>query len=613
MAVRRERLVRGILIAGALASVVPQAALAFYAFPSADDYCIAVPLRDGFWQAQAFWYTEWTGRYAALFVQSVAVQWDLAQAYRWFPLMTLAGTGLAIRAVVGALLFDVERRQRRAAITALVAFAVFAGGLPSTVEAFYWMPSAAAYQWGLAAFGFWTALLITLVTRPLAAAARIWRRVVLVVLAGLMPGFNEVMAPLVFAVLLGSIVFNRRSGLESHRFLLTLAVGVAALTAASFLSPGNDLRSQTYADLPTRYNLAYSLAETARQTVRFIVQYSAYPAPWLAGIAGWWWMRRSHSRHAGAASPWYMAIGLALMVSLMYLSLFPLSWVYGSINYTGEGRTYNITYVPLLIAIVITVGLVLDACARRWPSLVERISVHRGRVDLVFVGALAAVLVAAPAPRRAVRALAVAPEYLERQREREALLRDARADDTVMVDAMAIRPEGLFWGDIQPDENHWINRCVADYYCLKAVRAQLMPFQPQVAGPLVEAQPSEDALCALDLVNGQLTSQPFEMPRTDLSLVGWAYDRALPGEPAEVFAVLISGPRRYSIPAIRVARPDVAAVFEEPRFEMSGYTVQGSIMDLPPGDYRLSILQKRGAGFVSCEVPAAIAITDTVE
>ena len=53
-------------------------------------------------------------------------------------------------------------------------------------------------------------------------------------------------------------------------------------------------------------------------------------------------------------------------------------------------------------------------------------------------------------------------------------------------------------------------------------------------------------------------------------------------------------------------------MFKEPRFEMSGYALEGSIVDLPPGDYRVSILQKRGAGFVSCDVVPAITIVDTV-
>jgi len=103
-------------------------------------------------------------------------------------------------------------------------------------------------------------------------------------------------------------------------------------------------------------------------------------------------------------------------------------------------------------------------------------------------------------------------------------------------------------------------------------------FQLESASPLVDARPSGDALCMLDQVNGQLASGPLQVPRLLLSLIGWAYDRTEPGLPTEVFALLTSGVNRYSMPATRVSRPDVATAFKEPRFEMSGYTLQGSIV-----------------------------------
>jgi hypothetical protein len=144
------------------------------------------------------------------------------------------------------------------------------------------------------------------------------------------------------------------------------------------------------------------------------------------------------------------------------------------------------------------------------------------------------------------------------------------------------------------------------------VEQQYPPFQ-EITGAFVDAQPSVDAVCFLDSVNGQPASRPVKIPRMLLSLTGWAYDRGEPGTPTtEVFALVTSGGRRYSMRATRVARPDVAAAFKEPRFEMSGYELQGAIVQLPPGDYRVSILQKRGAGFASCDVPAAITIADAV-
>jgi hypothetical protein len=62
--------------------------------------------------------------------------------------------------------------------------------------------------------------------------------------------------------------------------------------------------------------------------------------------------------------------------------------------------------------------------------------------------------------------------------------------------------------------------------------------------------------------------------------------------------------------ATRVARPDVADVFQDPGLEMSGFTAQGSITHLPADDYEVTVVQKRGEEFVSCGVPSLLTITD---
>jgi hypothetical protein len=176
--------------------------------------------------------------------------------------------------------------------------------------------------------------------------------------------------------------------------------------------------------------------------------------------------------------------------------------------------------------------------------------------------------------------------------------------DPVIVDTVEPRMQ---YFTLRPGARPPTPEAIAAY-----VQQEYRPFQLEAAGPLVDAQPSGDAVCMLDHVNGQPGSRPLRIPRLVLSLTGWAYDRAEPGAPAEVFALLASAGRRYSMRATRVARPDVAAVFKEPRFEMSGYTLQGSIVRLPPGDYRVNILQKRGTGFVSCDTLGSITVTDAV-
>jgi hypothetical protein len=62
---------------------------------------------------------------------------------------------------------------------------------------------------------------------------------------------------------------------------------------------------------------------------------------------------------------------------------------------------------------------------------------------------------------------------LRAEQARAAVLRSSPRSGTVFVDAITVKPSGLFWGDIQSDSGHWINTCVAKYFGLTAVRTRM--------------------------------------------------------------------------------------------------------------------------------------------
>ena len=459
-----------VLLGAALISLLPMLILAAYAFPSADDFCLAVEASGGFWHMQSEHYLKWTGRYTATLLQTLSSRWDLASVYPWFVMATLAATLLSFRSLIGAL-WEREFGSLQTTAFAAVATAVFVGGLPSVVEAFYWMASATTYQWGLIAYLVWLALLVR-IARGSAPAGDRRRRAAAAVLTVLLPGFNEVMAPLVLATLLAFVVAGRRAGVR-ERFMPALLAIAIVFTAVSLLAPGNGTRSSSYPALPTRHNVEFALTETARQTVRFIVDHGSYTALWFAAFGAWWWgwgpraLRRTDAPYQERHG-WSGVLGLALIV---YLTLFPLYWEYGNTNYTGEGRTYNITYFVFCAAVIWAVALLSREITGRWSEPVARLRASRG-ADLILAAVLACLMIASPSTVRSFRSLEEAPAYLRAQRAREAVLRTvANRGGAALVPAIHVRPDGLFWGDLQPDPSHWINSCVADYYGLRSVQA----------------------------------------------------------------------------------------------------------------------------------------------
>lgn len=94
-------------------------------------------------------------------------------------------------------------------------------------------------------------------------------------------------------------------------------------------------------------------------------------------------------------------------------------------------------------------------------------------VDRVLAGTLALLMVGSPATVQAVQAWRQAPRYLKAQQGRESILRaPENRGKSILVNGMYWRPRGLFTGDLQPDESHWINVCVARYYGPRSVRTR---------------------------------------------------------------------------------------------------------------------------------------------
>lgn len=461
------------LLAGAAVALLPRIALTFYAFPSTDDYCIVAETRDdGFWYMQVHSYLTWTGRYSAVFLESIISQFDLIAGYPWVALLTLLLTLAAIRALTATVIGNGLSSTRVTAI-ALAAAAVFIDGLPSTVEAFYWMPGAASYQWGIITYLFWLSLLIRRFRQRDAHERSIWQGAAILLLTVAVPGFNEVSAPIVLATIGAFVVADRRRG-GSDRFLVMMLGIAVLLTAFCFAAPGNANRSSGYPALASRHNLPFALIETARQTARFIVSFGSSPALWVGGLAAWWCGARVFAgRFKWLGRPAYVAAVVLCLISVLALTLFPLYWEYGEANYSGEGRTYNVTYLALCGLVLTVTAVAARAMSGTTGAWLANADARREWIALGASALLAAMLIASPSTRQVYEALREAPAYVQEERARARVLRTAPPEGVVFVDKITITPAGLFWGDLGPDETHWINVCVAKYYRLASVRSRL--------------------------------------------------------------------------------------------------------------------------------------------
>jgi len=123
------------------------------------------------------------------------------------------------------------------------------------------------------------------------------------------------------------------------------------------------------------------------------------------------------------------------------------------------------------------------------------------------------------------------------------------------------------------------------------------------------ADPSIDAVCILDQINGQLVREPeVTISKNVLRLSGWAADQKnINTPPLSLFLRFIDSGDLFSFPAKRLRRSDVAKHLGNDGYEMSGYEGEGSILDLPFGKYEIWLSQEGEAkSQLNCKIATNI-------
>ena len=123
------------------------------------------------------------------------------------------------------------------------------------------------------------------------------------------------------------------------------------------------------------------------------------------------------------------------------------------------------------------------------------------------------------------------------------------------------------------------------------------------------ADPSIDAVCILDQINGQLVREPeVTISKNVLRLSGWAADQKnINTPPLRLFLRFIDSGDLFSFPAKRLRRSDVAKHLGNDGYEMSGYEGEGSILDLPFGKYEIWLSQEGEAkSQLNCKIATNI-------
>lgn len=460
-----------LLVAAWLAVSLMFIALGQYAYPSADDFCMATGVREiGLWQHLWNHYFDWSGRYAGnAFYALYPLLFGLFDGYALI-------AGLLIGCLYAALLFALSGLFRLrwhsppVLVVALGILAMYLLGLRHSASSLYWMAGGLSYQTS----GILLLLAIGLILRinDLAKARRQAARhiAVLVVVIVLGMGTNEinllVMSALMGTMLWMALVSGRRRSLWAGLLLLTLLC-----FAVVYLAPGNGVRESTF---PLRHDWLRSIEGSLRMGGWSILAWVGVPAFIVGSLLipfATLWLARTGSRRLRVTTR-----GLLLSVSvtlLMPLLLqFPAWWSMGG---WPPPRSVDAIYFVFLLCWIVAVAaftLRLLPAPAIW-SAAGRLRPGAARLLLALAILFAVSLLINGRLIRAWNDLTIhaGPFHgylMERHDHIESAL--ARGQQSVWLPAYPGElPRSIYFNDIRPDWRDWRNTCYAQYFGLQAV------------------------------------------------------------------------------------------------------------------------------------------------
>ncbi len=455
----------------ALACLAPYVVLAFFAKPAVDDYCYAVQLRDlGFVGAQRWYYSQWSGRYAATALLHVSERLGALEGAYW---VYLVATIVLTTAAVRLLLSRASRAFGRpmdgwfGTSLAVALVALILSRISNPVENFYWLPGVFTYQLGMIGVLATTALLLSLTREPPGSlkAEVAMLGILGIVTAGLSENF-----PLILLPIYGGFAwdaFARRS--RSRWVIVGLMLIVAVGALFSIFSPGNAARVASEG-VEGRQSILAAFSGAGRWSFRMLRRWLPDIGLLAASLGVVWLVGEPQRRRVDFLPvfqrfhPIVKVICLAgLAAAVVVLAVFPN--VYGlAMKAPNQHRVINTAYMLFLFAWLVAVVVGANEFFR-WRGI------DRQLVGIVSLGLVLLSCVRSANFREALQELRSLPQFLAEYRARQQAVVNVNPNDRVVIEGFMAPHHFLFMRDItSTDVAHWSNACYAAYLGVASIR-----------------------------------------------------------------------------------------------------------------------------------------------
>lgn len=480
---------RRVFFMGILISLVPYFILAFFSYPSTDDFAYATKVLDyGFWAGQIETYNTWSGRYFATLLLSFN---PVAQKWIWgFPLLPIAlllGLWGSLWYALNSVLHGastatddddddyrshslLSKKQIFWLATAL--FSLFLSHIQTPVQAFYWMAGAVTYTVPLILVSFAAGLFFKLY-RQGKLYFRHW--LALLIFAPIIVGSNETIMLQWMALLSLLLYFLFRKYRKINLGLLGVFLLSFMGSLVVILAPGNKVRTSHFQDAHRPF---YAIYRTIGACIEHSVQFLSLPLILLSLVVFGWTLQNREAVLARIPSRMPKWLMLGFFSTMMISAFFPSMWAMGG---NPPERVDNTTYFWFLLFWLLTLVIWVAQHPERYQGwLKKRPELFRPE-RLLILSVLALLLV--DNHRIAYSNLFVAKNYQEEWTTRQAQSEKAGLDGLAGLDGIEAsikmriefaplknKPKIIFNEDLNVDPTHWNNEAWSKYFGLTSVR-----------------------------------------------------------------------------------------------------------------------------------------------
>lgn len=474
---------------GLLASLIPYFILAFFSYPSTDDFAYATKVLDfGFWAGQFETYNTWSGRYFATLLLSFN---PVAQKWIWgFPLLPIAlllglwgslwyALNSALQAATDAAADNADNDRRPSLLSkkqifwlATTLFSIFLSHIQTPVQAFYWMAGAVTYTVPLILVSFAVGLFFKLY-RQGKLYFRHW--LALLIFAPIIVGSNETIMLQWMALLSLLLYFLFRKYRKVNLGLLGVFLLSFMGSLVVILAPGNKVRTSHFQDAHRPF---YAIYRTIGACIEHSVQFLSLPLILLSLVVLGWTLQNREAVLARIPSRMPKWLIFGFFSTMMTSAFFPSMWAMGG---NPPERVDNTTYFWFLLFWLMTLVIWVAQHPERYQDWLKKRPELFKSERLLFLSVLALLLI--DNHRIAYSNLFVAEDYQKEWMARQAQSEKAGfaglkgTEGTEGPGKMRLefaplknKPKIIFNEDLNVDPTHWHNEAWSKYFGLASVR-----------------------------------------------------------------------------------------------------------------------------------------------